>query len=176
MHQFQRRLAWRIAAAWALLLCGGCEIREAADVTGAGYDRGIDIGSPQTPPADAAAERVVFQDLERGSQRARTQQKPLLIFFTAEWCKFCHQMAQETFTQEAVIRLSQSFVCVVVDADSQPRVCREFDVHGFPTVQFMSPGGVRLNRVTGKQSARQFLAQMNAALSTLARRPELTAR
>lgn len=173
MHQFQRRMAWRIAAAWTLLLCGGCEIREAADATGAGYDRGIEIGSP---PADAAAARVVFQELERGSQRARAQQKPLLIFFTAEWCKFCHQMAQETFTQEAVIRLSQSFVCVVVDADSQPRVCREFDVHGFPTVQFMSPGGVRLNRVTGKQSARQFLAQMNAALSTLARRPELTAR
>lgn len=162
------------AAAWIGLLCGGCEIRDTADVANAGGGT-IETSAAETMPAGAAG-RIVFESFEHGRQAARTQQKPLLVFFTAGWCRYCHQMANETFTQETVIHLSRRFVCVLVDADAEPQLCRDFEVHGFPTVQFMSAGGVRLNRVTGKQAADEFIGQMNAALNTLARRPELTVR
>lgn len=176
MHHYRSRTAWLSVAVWMCLLCGGCEIRDAADMPAAGPNRPLDTTETEKRPEGGAIGRIVFESFARGSQAARAQQKPLLVFFTAGWCKYCHQMANETFSQEAVIRLSRKFVCVLVDADAEPQLCREFEVHGFPTVQFISPGGVRLNRVTGKQPARQFLAQMNAALGTMARRSELTVR
>lgn len=171
MHQ-RCRILWLLVAC---LICGGCEIRDAADPPNA------DQGSPLTgneagrAPDGLAADHISFvQGFERGWKASRAQQKPLLLFFTAEWCKYCHQMANETFTQEAVVRLSQKFVCVLIDADAEREVCRDFEVHRFPTVQFVSPSGAPLNRVVGKQPANQLVAQMNAALNTIARRPELT--
>lgn len=180
MHYYRSQITCLSAAAWICLLCGGCEIRDAAEAPNTGGDGTRETGTRETGTAETrpagAAARIDFESFERGRQSARSEQKPLLVFFTAGWCRYCHQMANETFTQEAVIRLSRRFVCVLVDADAEPQLCREFEVHGFPTVQFMSPGGVRLNRVTGKQAADEFIGQMNAALNTLARRPELTVR
>ena len=63
----------------------------------------------------------------------------MLIFFTAQWCRFCHQMADEAFTHPQVVSLSEHFVCVLVDADSEPEICRKFGVTGYPTIQFVSP-------------------------------------
>jgi thioredoxin-like negative regulator of GroEL len=105
---------------------------------------------------------------------ARAQQRPMLVFFTAEWCKYCHQMANDTLVQDPVVELSRSFVCVLVDADAEPDVCRKFEVRGFPTIQFVSPRGAPLNRLTGRQPARLLIAQMNAALHAVARRPDLS--
>lgn len=173
MRHYRSGMLLLIAVAWTCLCCTSCEIRETDSAPTLDHGRPFEATDADAPPDGLDAGQMVFASLEHGYQTARAQQKPLLVFFTAGWCKYCHQMANETFTQQAVVQLSRRFVCVQVDADAQPQVCREFDVQGFPTVQFVSPSGVRLNRVTGKQSADRFLAQMNAALHTLARRPEL---
>jgi thioredoxin-related protein len=160
----------------ACAFCVGCEVRDGSPAGEAGRaesranvaESGMDLNG-------LARGRIAFVDgFERGYQMAREQQKPMFIFFTAGWCKFCHQMANETFVQEAVVQLSTGFVCVLIDADAEPDVCRQFDVRSFPTVQFVSSRGVRLNRVTGKQPAHQLIAQMQAALQAIARRPDLT--
>ena len=160
----------------AAAFCVGCEIRDASPVGEAGQTESGETGRQAGREPDGLARgRIAFVDgFERGSQIARTQQKPMLLFFTAQWCKYCHQMAKETFVQDAVVQLSRDFVCVLIDADAEPDVCRQFEVRAFPTVQFVSSRGVRLNRATGKQPAHQFIAQMQAALQAIARRPELT--
>ena len=95
----------------------------------------------------------------------------MLIFFTATWCDYCHQMANEAFSEEQVVRLSGRFLCVLVDADKEPNVCRDFGVRGYPTIQFLSPGGLPLNRITGKRPVHQLVVEMQAALQAVARRP-----
>lgn len=107
----------------------------------------------------------------RGLELAQSAHKPMLVFFTAEWCHFCHQMADEAFTHPQVVALAQHFVCVLVDADAQPDVCRQFRVQAFPTVQFVSPRGVPLNRVVGKKPGNLLMMSMQAALQSVARRP-----
>jgi len=107
----------------------------------------------------------------QGLQRAQADHKPMLVFFTAEWCHFCHQMADEAFTSPQVVSLAQQFVCVLVDADAEPEVCRQFRVQAFPTVQFVSARGVPLNRVVGKKPGHQLMMAMQAALQSVARRP-----
>lgn len=97
----------------------------------------------------------------------------MLVFFAARWCDYCHQMASEAFTDQRVVRLSKQFVCVLVDADEEPDVCREFQVRGYPTVQFISPRGVPLNRLSGKTPADLLAMQMQAALQAIASRMQL---
>ncbi|MBX7167696.1 MAG: thioredoxin family protein [Pirellulales bacterium] len=108
----------------------------------------------------------------RGFKLAEQTGKPMLVFFTASWCTYCHQMAAEVFTQPGIIEISERFVCVRVDADAEPTICQQFRVQGFPTVQFLSPRGVPLNRVTGKQPAASFAMEMQTALQATARREQ----
>ena len=94
----------------------------------------------------------------------------MLVFFTVPDCSYCEQMVREASADEQVVQLSRRFVCILVDADTEPEICREFRVRAYPTIQFMSPQGVPLNRVTGKTPAGQFASQMQAALQATASR------
>jgi len=110
------------------------------------------------------------QGYARGHELAEQQGKPMLVFFSARWCNFCRQMADETFTDADVVRLAVRFVAVMVDAEAEPEVCREFRVRGYPTVQFLSPQGVPLNRLVGRRPPDQLIPQMQAALGATASR------
>jgi len=77
---------------------------------------------------------------------------------------------REASADEQVVRLSKRFVCILVDADLEPEICRDFRVRGYPTVQFISPRGVPLNRMMGKTPAQQLAVEMQAALEATATR------
>ncbi len=148
----------------------------ATDVPQAGAQA---VDSPAAPPL--AVSRIARGNLQfvegyaQGLQVAQAERKPMLVFFTADWCHFCHQMAGEAFTDPQVVNLAQQFVCVLVDADAESEVCRQFRVQAFPTVQFASPRGVPLNRVVGQKPGQQLMMAMQAALQSIARRPATSA-
>lgn len=133
--------------------------------------------SPQQQPP-AGSYRVArgylrfIEGYPQGYSQAVREAKPMLLFFTAEWCHFCHQMADEAFTHPQVVSLSEQFVCILVDADLEPDVCRQFQVTGYPTIQFLSSRGVPLERIVGKKPGHQLMMSMQAALQSLARRAD----
>lgn len=110
------------------------------------------------------------QGYEAGVAEARRQRRPVLIVFTAQWCEYCQQMLEESFRDPAVVSISDQFVCVMVDADRESLICSEFRVRAYPTVQFLSPRGVPLNRTTGMQPGQTLYLEMQAALQAVARR------
>jgi len=132
----------------------------------------------QQPSQRANSYRVARGDLhfiegyERGYTQAVNQRKPMLLFFTAEWCHFCHQMADEAFTHPQVVSLAEHFVCILIDADVEPEVCRQFQVTGYPTIQFLSPRGALMERIVGKKPGHQLMMSMQAALQSVARRSD----
>jgi protein disulfide-isomerase len=127
--------------------------------------------------AEDARQGIQFIDgFEPGVAAADESGKPMLVFFGAKWCRYCQQMSGEAFEQPSVVELSAEFVCVRVDADAEPDVCHDFGVDGYPTIQFISPGGVLLNRIKGKKSAPQLAQEMQAALQAVARRQGTTRR
>lgn len=128
-------------------------------------------GRPQSPDAPTLPTAVDFvKGYSVGYQQAQSAGKPMLVFFTARWCDYCHQMRSEAFTDDRVVRVSERFVCILVDADDEPGVCEEFQVRGYPTVQFLSPRGVPLNRLSGKTPGDALVLQMQAALQATASR------
>jgi thioredoxin-related protein len=144
---------------------------------------GCEVEQPPAPQVSTHVEKVkanrtVQGDLQfvRGFQNgydaAVTTSKPMLIFFTAEWCEFCYQMGRDAFTNPATVRLSDQFICILVDRDKELEVCKQYGVQSFPTIQFLSPRGVLLNRLEGKNSGQQVIMAMQQALQSVARRAE----
>ncbi len=98
-----------------------------------------------------------------GCQVAARQGLPCLLFFTAEWCTYCHQMEDSAFRDAAVHSLAEGFVCILVDADREPQLCEHYGVSGFPTVQFVAADGRALHKLVGRQSAAELATGMRAA-------------
>jgi thiol-disulfide isomerase/thioredoxin len=170
--------ARRTCALLLAVLLAGCEVGSETTSPGvATADTRQQAGKP------AAARPTVDQRIARGNlhfvdgyrpgyEKALAEGKPMLVFFTAAWCHFCHQMADEAFRHPQVVGLSERFVCILVDADAEPDVCKQFRVQGYPTIQFLSPRGVPLNRIKGKQPGPQLMIAMQAALQNVARHDE----
>lgn len=177
----------RTFAVLAMLLLAGCDATETVDPA-------PPTGAPQASRPQSSPSQSLFPSstgsaatstgkpglpfvngFEAGYAKAIASGKPMLVFFTAEWCHFCHQMADEAFTHPQVVGLADRFVCILVDADAEPEVCSKFRVQGYPTVQFLSPRGVPLNRLVGKKPSNQVMIAMQAALQNVARNQEASA-
>lgn len=178
-----------------LLLClilSSC-VESEDEVSGPGAAEGLDdhtefVGRPVGSQSPAAPRvRKASRDSSAPPRSARREEpppvwqpvtkgpRPQMLFFTAEWCMFCHQMASEAFNDPTVIRLAQSFQCVWVDADQEPQAVQRYSVESFPTVVFVGPSGEELLRVQGKQQPAQFARLMQQALAR-ANRQESAAR
>ena len=161
----------KIARCWACLLLSvlaGCEL--GAEPAPSPQVSAPEASSEVARPTVARGLLHFSESYQQALSDAERENKPLLLFFTAEWCHYCHQMAGEAFTNPQVVSLSEKFVCVLIDADASPEVCREFHVSAFPTVQFVSPQGLPLNRIEGKRPGHQVMMAMQAALQTVALR------
>ncbi len=107
-------------------------------------------------------------DADVGRRLSQKFRKPCLLFFTADWCTYCQQMEEAAFTDSAVSDLSGNFICVLVDVDRQPQICKEFSVTSYPTIQFISAQDRPLNRLIGRQSAPDLASGMQDALKRFA--------
>jgi thiol:disulfide interchange protein len=170
-----QKAAWVCAAAGLALLVG-CEIGTESPPGSAAPPASHAAGVPDAAPRDGVArgDLKFVEGYASGYAQAASQSKPMLVFFTASWCHYCHQMAEEAFTHPQVVRLADQFVCILVDADREPRVCRQFQVTGYPTIQFLSPAGAPLERIVGKKPGHQLMMAMQAALQNVARRGRAT--
>jgi thioredoxin-like negative regulator of GroEL len=171
-------MQWFTATA---LLCAavlaGCSSRSEPapsaerDRAPAAGESGVESAPSPSPTVSQTETRMNFvHGYAEGCRQSQATGKPMLVFFTAEWCRYCHQMASEAFGQQPVVAMSQSFICVEIDADAEPDVCQQFRVQAFPTVQFVSMRGVPLNRIVGKKPGRDVMMAMQAALQSVARR------
>lgn len=75
-------------------------------------------------------------------ERARAEDKPVLLGLSAVWCHWCHVMDETTYSDQRVIDLVTShFVPVRVDNDTRPDVNLRYNMGGWPTTAFLDPNG-----------------------------------
>lgn len=155
-----RRCRWQVLLVLPLLALAGCQ-QSSSTPAGA-------LGSVDAQQLVERGGLTFVADSTVGLQLAKAGNRPCLLFFTAEWCTFCHQMEETAFVDAAIKELSQEFVCVLVDADREPDICRHFAVRGYPTIQFLAADGRRLHQLVGRQSTPQLATGMRAALERMA--------
>lgn len=98
-------------------------------------------------------------DYEAAKQRAKEQQKPLLVNFTgSDWCVFCIRLKNEIFSKpEFAAWAKEHVVLVELDfprkkklpkelAEQNEKLQEQFAVEGFPTVVFVGADGKEISR------------------------------
>jgi len=88
-------------------------------------------------------------DYKEASKIAREGGKPLLLDFSAKWCKPCQAMEKTFWTRPDVIELSGQFVCVKVDFDKEKGLAGKYGVSAIPNVLTTDPWGNGLNYSRG---------------------------
>ena len=102
---------------------------------------------------------------EAAFRRAEAEQKPLFIFFYADWCPWCRKYEIEALETEAVRqRLEQDFVPVAVDVDQQRRLFRRYQGRVVPMTLILAPDGRKLLRFQGFVDASALLRALDWAL------------
>lgn len=113
---------------------------------------------------------LVFIESERFSpvlEEAQRQGKPVFVVFTAVWCAPCKVMEEEVFSQKPTYTyLNSNFINYKVDFDTPngKTVASIYEVKTLPTVLFVNPQGVVLERKTGMATHSGLVEMGNAAL------------
>ncbi len=85
-------------------------------------------------------------------EQAQREKKPVFVEFYASWCAPCKVMEEEIFTQVPTLRyLNMNFLNFRTDFDSPSgkTIASIYEVKSLPTVLFLDPQGVVLERHTG---------------------------
>ena len=101
------------------------------------------IGSYSVMPSAESAESIAWLDWGADAfARSSAEQKPILLFIGAAWCRWTAEMDRFSFRDPRVVRLvADRFLPVRVDAERRPDVSARYTLDGWPTTAFLTPDG-----------------------------------
>jgi thiol:disulfide interchange protein len=131
------------------------------------------VAAPAALSAIAADKIPWTSDMNDGLARAKSESKPVMIDFVADWCGPCKSMDASTFSDAAVVQKSQAFIPVRIDIDKQKEIAakynglaRAYGGPGIPNILFLSRNGTKLRQIIGFKTARELLSEMDSVLKS----------
>ncbi len=121
----------------------------------------------------AQTEQIVWgKDYKKARATARESGRPLLLDFTAPWCKPCKAMDERFWVLPEVIKMTKPFVAVKIDFDNEKGLVGKYNVSAIPYVIFADPLGnlITFRRGFGEKNAgelNQILKEMPKDFSAL---------
>jgi thiol:disulfide interchange protein DsbD len=114
-----------------------------------------------------------FQLLTQSAELDRVLQsatdRPLLLYFGAEWCTSCKEMEHSTFRDPRVLEKFKKFRLFKVDLTTTTpetqTLLKKFSLFGPPTILLFDRQGqeIEKSRMVGEQDARQLLSRLDQA-------------
>ena len=75
-------------------------------------------------------------------EKAKAEDKPIVLDIMARWCHWCHVMDNTTYSDpEVVAMINERFVAIRVDSDARPDINVRYNRGGWPTTAFLTPQG-----------------------------------
>ncbi|HET9474305.1 MAG TPA: thioredoxin family protein, partial [Steroidobacteraceae bacterium] len=139
----------------------------------ASCDRGV--AAPATPDAPPDLDRMHADapgiDWYKGSAAAalasaRSSNKPVLLYWGAQWCPPCKQLKSAVFNRPDFIEKSKLFVAVYLDGDlpDAQKWGDVFRVTGYPTVVVLKSDGSEITRIAGNMDLSLYARVLDDAL------------
>lgn len=113
-------------------------------------------------PAPARGEKAsaAFAALSLGDalERARAENRLVMVDVYTDWCGWCKKLDSETFGDARVAEALKAVVPIRLNAEKEGEaVAGKYDVRGFPTVLFLSAAGEEVRRIEGYVDAEEML-------------------
>jgi thioredoxin-related protein len=130
---------------------------------------------PAATSSVAWVEASTVADVQRAQATAKTQGKPVFLYWGAVWCPPCNQVKATLFNRPDFASLSKSFVMVRVDGDkpSAQQVAKQFKVSGYPSMLVLAADGAEVTRLPGEVDPERYIATMGLALTSATPVPAL---
>ncbi len=142
----------------------------------ASCDRGVAAPalpeSPQEQPdldrmhSDAPGIAWYKGSAEAALKSAKASNKPVLLYWGAQWCPPCKQLKSAVFSRPDFIEKSKLFVAVYLDGDlpDAQKWGDVFRVSGYPTVVVLKPDGSEITRIAGNMDLSLYARVLDDAL------------
>jgi thiol-disulfide isomerase/thioredoxin len=139
--------------------------------------RAADTAAPDAP---AATDAVVAQhghlppgiewypgDVDAAFAAARAADKPVFLYWGAEWCPPCAQIKSTIFSRREFQERARLFVPVYLDGDtpSAQKQGERFGVVGYPTMILFKPDGTEITRLPGGVDINRYATILDVALA-----------
>lgn len=99
-------------------------------------------------------------------ERARRENKPILLMGSASWCHWCHVMDETTYRDARVGRvLAEGFVVIRVDIDARPDIGERYGDWGWPATILFSPEAEEIGKYRGYIAANDFVPILTAVMT-----------
>ncbi|MEK7314753.1 MAG: DUF255 domain-containing protein [Candidatus Eisenbacteria bacterium] len=111
---------------------------------GSGAAWAADAAAGPGGPVMAATPRPIeWREWSRDAfDEAKARHKLVLLDITATWCHWCRVMAEESYTDSAVIaEINANFIPIRVDYDLRPDIGDRYLTNGWPTTGILSANG-----------------------------------
>ncbi len=158
----KRSAHWPILTALTLVACGGEPADRAATAPAT---------AAETAAAAAHGDEVAWfdGDVEAAFASARSEGKPLFLYWGAKWCPPCHYLKDKIFRRPEFVAKSRRFVSVYLDGDSERAqlLLEEYGMQGYPTVIVFSSAGEELIRMPSDIPVERYAGVLDAALAGL---------
>jgi thiol-disulfide isomerase/thioredoxin len=100
---------------------------------------------------------------------AKSEGKPLFLYWGAEWCPPCHYLKNKVFKRPEFVAKSKEFVPVYLDGDTESAqiLGEELGVMGYPTVIIFSPDGEEVMRMPSTIPAEEYAVVLDSAMERM---------
>ena len=111
-----------------------------------------------------AAQSITWQPWsEAVFERAKKEHRFVLLDLEAVWCHWCHVMEEQTYHDDAVIKLIRDhYIAVRVDQDSRPDLSRRYEDYGWPATIVFAADGKEIVKRSGYVTPQRFAALLAA--------------
>ena len=154
----------------AALLLAGCDRRK---------DEPPPVPDPQSVPATDDAKATASEShlppgidwfaggVDAAFAAARAANKPVFLYWGAEWCPPCAQIKTTIFSKREFQERSRLFVPVYLDGDtpSAQKYGERFGVVGYPTMILFKPDGTEITRLPGGVDVARYQTPERISLS-----------
>jgi protein disulfide-isomerase len=100
---------------------------------------------------------------------AKRENRPVLLYWGAEWCPYCHTLKSKVFSRPDFIAKSHLFLPVYLDGDDDgaQKWGEQFGIQGYPTLIVLDPDRHEIMRLGAGRDVTQYAAALDLALENV---------
>ncbi len=122
------------------------------------------VKSPRRPAASFEGAGDAFHNLslDEALNKARDDDKLVMVDFNATWCKPCRDLDNRTWKDPKVQAwLRDMTVAIKIDVDKHKDLARKYKAPPIPVLVFLKPDGTEVGRILGYREPVDFLMEAN---------------